>query len=177
MKEIILRERAKEIINAWLSALESGKYKQGSGAMRNCENEYSCLGILCEVTNLAEWQEWNKWNPYRGYPGPVPIFLYLDWDVFLPPEVQYRARMWSDSGMFYVTDEWWEQLPKEVREKVEPYLRSQNNKYKKLGRKPTHKYYLPYASSLAGMNDAGIEFQVIAAVIRSRPKGLFVDDD
>lgn len=33
----------------WLTALRSGKYKQGHLALRNDRNEYCCLGVLCDV--------------------------------------------------------------------------------------------------------------------------------
>lgn len=33
----------------WVKALRSGKYKQGSGRLRDLNNNYCCLGVLCEV--------------------------------------------------------------------------------------------------------------------------------
>lgn len=33
----------------WLTALRSGKYKQGQLVLRNRRNEYCCLGVLCDV--------------------------------------------------------------------------------------------------------------------------------
>jgi hypothetical protein len=33
----------------WVAALRSGEYKQGTGSLRNSQNEYCCLGVLCEV--------------------------------------------------------------------------------------------------------------------------------
>ena len=38
-----------EVKKKWLEALRSGKYKQGRWALRNGDNEYCCLGVLCEV--------------------------------------------------------------------------------------------------------------------------------
>lgn len=39
----------KEIKTLWVKALRSGKYKQGRGALRNTNNEFCCLGVLCDV--------------------------------------------------------------------------------------------------------------------------------
>ena len=33
----------------WIEALKSGKYKQGKGRLRNKDNEFCCLGVLCEL--------------------------------------------------------------------------------------------------------------------------------
>lgn len=166
-------EIMEEIINTWLSKLESRQYKQGSGSLRNIQDEYCCLGILCEISKLGDWEE-SIAN--TSYGGTEPIFRYFNEESFLPSEVQEVSKIRSGSGNFQITDEWWEQLPEEVKEKIGPYLRDQNNRSISQGRNPTPKYYLPREDSLAGLNDAHIEFRVIAEVIRSNPKGLFVED-
>jgi hypothetical protein len=33
----------------WIAALRSGKYKQGSCALRSADDEYCCLGVACDV--------------------------------------------------------------------------------------------------------------------------------
>lgn len=38
-----------EIKQLWIEALESGKYQQGKGQLRNANGEYCCLGVLCEL--------------------------------------------------------------------------------------------------------------------------------
>lgn len=37
---------------AWMAALRSGEYHQGTGQLQAC-SEYCCLGVLCEVAELA----------------------------------------------------------------------------------------------------------------------------
>jgi hypothetical protein len=48
----------------WLSALRSGKYKQGKEALRTKKNKFCCLGVLCDVyrkeTKLGKWDK----NPF-----------------------------------------------------------------------------------------------------------------
>lgn len=39
----------KKIKKRWVAALRSGKYKQGKGALHNRQNEFCCLGVLCEL--------------------------------------------------------------------------------------------------------------------------------
>jgi hypothetical protein len=38
----------KEQFNKWIEALDSGKYKQGIGALQD-ENKYCCLGVACRI--------------------------------------------------------------------------------------------------------------------------------
>ena len=36
----------------WLEALESGEYKQSQYILRDSNNEYCCLGVMCEIAGL-----------------------------------------------------------------------------------------------------------------------------
>lgn len=36
-------------IRAWVQALRSGEFKQGTGTLRNANSEYCCLGVACEL--------------------------------------------------------------------------------------------------------------------------------
>lgn len=38
----------------WAEALESGRYPQGYGRLRT-EDGYCCLGVLCDISRLGEW--------------------------------------------------------------------------------------------------------------------------
>jgi hypothetical protein len=50
----------KEIKEQWVSALRSGKYKQGNGALRNIKDEFCCLGVLCDIVAPEKWELNNK---------------------------------------------------------------------------------------------------------------------
>lgn len=39
----------KSIMEKWVAALRSGEYKQGKGQLRNSQNEFCCLGVLCNL--------------------------------------------------------------------------------------------------------------------------------
>lgn len=54
---------AKEVEAAWIEALESGRYKQGDGALRrkadafdDRPDQFCCLGVLCDLVNPAWWE-------------------------------------------------------------------------------------------------------------------------
>jgi hypothetical protein len=39
----------KSIAMKWADALESGEYMQGTGSLRSDQNEFCCLGVLCNL--------------------------------------------------------------------------------------------------------------------------------
>ncbi|MCA2570674.1 hypothetical protein [Microcystis sp. M42BS1] len=39
----------KEIKKRWVEALRSGEYKQGAGKLRDADNTFCCLGVLCNL--------------------------------------------------------------------------------------------------------------------------------
>lgn len=41
----------------WVAALRSGDYAQGQDRLRQGEKpfEYCCLGVLCDLSNLGQW--------------------------------------------------------------------------------------------------------------------------
>jgi len=70
----------KEIIRAWVRALESGEYKQGNDCLCVVNNKnkrsYCCLGVLCKVAGTPEVEtvpgaEW-------GHRGRMAVFGYED---------------------------------------------------------------------------------------------------
>ena len=73
----------KEVKEKWLEALRSGEYKQGRGALRNKDDEYCCLGVLCDVVKGSDgvqmsWaDDGNLWTlgSFIGYPPPRVMYL------------------------------------------------------------------------------------------------------
>lgn len=43
-----------ELKALWIAALRSGDYKQGTGALRNPDNTWCCLGVLGHITDHRE---------------------------------------------------------------------------------------------------------------------------
>lgn len=52
-----------ELKRKWVEALRSGEYKQGVGYLRDDENHFCCLGVLCDISREGTWKEDNDgWN-------------------------------------------------------------------------------------------------------------------
>jgi len=52
-----------ELKQKWIEALRSGKYIQGQGALRSVdEDEYCCLGVLCEYLPNVRWENGDDSN-------------------------------------------------------------------------------------------------------------------
>lgn len=64
-----------EIKNRWTKALRSGKYKQGKGLLRDSEDRYCCLGVLCDVVKSdlgLEWESFMGCYSIENYEASLP---------------------------------------------------------------------------------------------------------
>lgn len=97
-----------EIKREWLEALRSNNYVQGRGQLRDADNSFCCLGVLCDLADRkgvvkserATWQDWNgeRLSDYFIY--------YSDQDGDrslggLPFAVQNWAGLVTSSGGYY----------------------------------------------------------------------------
>lgn len=81
----------KELKEKWLEALRSGKYKQGRGELRSVNDEFCCLGVLCDVSGQGEWDkrteahysygQGTKWGAYG-----LPLFMNEFTGLTMKPE-------------------------------------------------------------------------------------------
>ena len=39
----------------WLDALRSGEYEQGRGQLRDENNNFCCLGVMCDLVSPNDW--------------------------------------------------------------------------------------------------------------------------
>lgn len=44
-----------ELKQRWVSALRSGKYRQGHNCLKDIDNDYCCLGVLADLINPEAW--------------------------------------------------------------------------------------------------------------------------
>lgn len=44
----------------WVAALRSRKYKQGRFYLKNFDDEYCCLGVLCDIIDSSKWEKTTK---------------------------------------------------------------------------------------------------------------------
>jgi hypothetical protein len=81
----------KEIKQQWIAALTSGKYKQGKGQLRDKDNNFCCLGVLCNL-HAKEHPEIAAMQISRGeYMGEVS---------WLPDEVIEWSGLDSPNGVY-----------------------------------------------------------------------------
>jgi len=50
----------------WIEALRSGRYKQGRWALRTKSDDFCCLGVLCDISGVGEWEENGLCYSYDG---------------------------------------------------------------------------------------------------------------
>lgn len=46
-----------DVKKRWVEALRSGKYTQGRGSLRSRDDEFCCLGVLCDITEPDGWSK------------------------------------------------------------------------------------------------------------------------
>ncbi len=65
-----------EVKAAWLKALRSGEYQQGKSQLKTPEGAYCCLGVLCDISKLGEWDADNKYNVTEGEDYGISFLPY-----------------------------------------------------------------------------------------------------
>lgn len=87
----------KEAAMRWADALESGKYKQTIGMLKD-ERGYCCLGVLCEVDGIK------KEDIVSGDKQRIYTLYGKDRDrCFLPTELVYKYDMSSRRAHVYTS--------------------------------------------------------------------------
>ncbi|MCA2570675.1 hypothetical protein [Microcystis sp. M42BS1] len=81
----------KKIKKRWVEALRSGKYKQGKNVLRDVDNNFCCLGVLCNLHAQVHPESAKEETNPNHYMGKFS---------FLPKEVA----LWAE-----FTDEEWEE--------------------------------------------------------------------
>jgi hypothetical protein len=137
-------------VETWCEALDSGRYKQAPGRLRNVHVDgFCCLGVACDLSGTGTWDD-------EGY------FVANDSGRFegscLPIHLLDVLGLNTDTGTFEVAS-----LPGELQaEIIALYTKTDDE--------------VPSVCELTSMNDRGASFPLIAKVIRARPKGLFRED-
>ena len=55
----------REVKDKWIAALRSGKYKQGTGCLRDIDsNAFCCMGVLCDIVDDSKWQPDGDYGRY-----------------------------------------------------------------------------------------------------------------
>jgi hypothetical protein len=100
-----------DIKAAWLAKLRSGEFAQGSGQLRTWDADkkvwqYCCLGVLCEMSGLGEWEERLRVSVYLGSKHYLPVevaeWAGIDPDCGNVLGVQRRLGTLNDSGASFI---------------------------------------------------------------------------
>jgi hypothetical protein len=68
----------------WLNALRSGEYLQGKNKLRDVENYFCCLGVLCDLHSKEFQINWER-------PNLLSHYVYLGEGGVHPPDVSEWA--------------------------------------------------------------------------------------
>jgi len=70
--------------NKWITALKSGEYQQGRGALRTLEDKFCCLGVLCDLYGKEKGVNWElRKNKIK--------YIFLDESGTLPTIVKQET--------------------------------------------------------------------------------------
>jgi hypothetical protein len=89
----VTTEMEPQVKQLWVEALRSGRYKQGKGVLRNTEDEYCCLGVLCDIHDDQIWKQSYEHS-----------YTYLLEEVFVPLEVQRWSGITHNGILTYEED-------------------------------------------------------------------------
>jgi hypothetical protein len=98
----------KSIAMKWADALESGEYGQGTGSLRSDQNEFCCLGVLCNLhaqkyKKLAKTQE--DPSVYFGHSEFPPEQVWSEWAGMKSEEGTFVTRPAEDEDDWPDTDD------------------------------------------------------------------------
>jgi hypothetical protein len=70
-----------EVKTKWVNALRSSDYEQGRFALRDSQNCYCCLGVLCDLYAKEKRKEWVKgtWCYYYQSKDACPPISVAKW--------------------------------------------------------------------------------------------------
>lgn len=156
-------EVQQKTINRWVAALRSGNYQQGQRVLRDENNGYCCLGVLCDLVKDEvglKWGEPQSRAPdlvVERKPGVYPIKSVMEGDTclnaaVLPDIVMRELGFKTKMGQFKFSDELFERFPKLKDRWVLTGV---------------------YNASLAALNDNGWTFEEIADLLESGLADVF----
>lgn len=91
-----------DVVNQWADALESGRYRQGRSYLRDENDCFCCLGVLCELAVQAGVITEPEWRTCVGVGGCY--YYYGEDSSALPPPVQEWAGLVCDPDFTVLVD-------------------------------------------------------------------------
>jgi hypothetical protein len=98
----------KEIAKLWTKALRSNKYKQGKFTLRNHDNSFCCLGVLCDLYNKEQKKKKKKLLDVVKITCQIEgkCYKYDNATSYLPTIVKKWAGMKTTKGEFIKNDDY-----------------------------------------------------------------------
>ncbi len=92
----------KDVAKLWTKALRSGKYKQGKWTLRNYDNSFCCLGVLCDIYNTEKKKSKKKTLTVTKVNDKIDgkCYKYGSYTCYLPPVVKKWAGIKTKQGQF-----------------------------------------------------------------------------
>jgi hypothetical protein len=90
-----------KIKEAWVNALRSGKYEQGSEKLRSVRG-YCCLGVLCDIYAQEHNTEWKFRGNEETNLQPMDYWYYEGESEFLPESVMDWAELKTNNPQLRV---------------------------------------------------------------------------
>lgn len=79
-----------KVMKLWVDALRSGKYKQGRLVLKSENNEYCCLGVLCDV-----YAKTQKKKGFQLGDGNISFIKDIHSDEKCTAGLPNQVRKWS----------------------------------------------------------------------------------
>ena len=90
-----------KVKEAWVNALRSGKYEQGSERLRGVDG-FCCLGVLCDIYAQEHNTEWEFRGNKETNLQPMDYWYYEGESEFLPESVMDWAELKTDNPQLRV---------------------------------------------------------------------------
>jgi hypothetical protein len=90
-----------EIKAKWVAALRSGEYEQGHTYIRNRDNKFCCLGVLCDTLDPTLWAADGGCFSYLGSVANLPDSLQQEFELGsmgTHPNLDQSLASMNDSG-------------------------------------------------------------------------------
>jgi hypothetical protein len=131
-----------EVKAKWVAALLSGEYKQGKGWLRSRQDDYCCLGVLCDLARADGVGDWSLTADKTG----VSIYRYVAEGQMDGAELPNAVQAWAGLAEPDPT------VPMSLA-------------YEIAGFSPDPEYSKPQETTLAVINDSKASFAQIAKLI------------
>lgn len=69
------------LMEVWIAELRSGEYTQGTEKLKSYQDEYCCLGVLCNIVSPGEWDSGQEGYSFLGNEGDPPYEVVLQLGV------------------------------------------------------------------------------------------------